>query len=175
MLKTIICSFLALGMLCCASAADVFKVLEVKGPSTVVPGQKITDCKIVVEVVEIDGKNYLRPDANFYFPKEKIGRNLRGDEMKPWQIKNFKVGDKITLGAEWKVPGNVPVGSEGYFLFRLYRSEKRAFAKLTGITPIVRFKAVDANAPAAQAAPEACTCTCNCCKSGKCQAAAEKK
>lgn len=137
------------------SAADVFKVLEIQGPSMVVPGQQVKDCKIVVEVVSIDGKAYLRPDANFYFPKVKIGRNLRGDEMKPWKIQDFKVGDKITLGAVWTVPANLALGEEGYFLFRLYRSEKRAFAKLTGKTPIIRFKAVDAKTAAEAAAAAA--------------------
>ncbi|MBE6366535.1 MAG: hypothetical protein E7052_01325 [Lentisphaerae bacterium] len=148
MKKITLLTVAALAAFCTVQAADVFKVLEVKGPATLNPGQRVTDCKIVVEVVEIDGANRMRPDGTFRFPAPKIGRPLRGDEMKPWKIEKYKVGDKLTLGADWTVPANVPVGSEGYFLFRIYRPEKRAFAKLTGISPVVRFKVADPNAPA---------------------------
>ena len=155
MLKKITLLLFVLASAAALTAADVFKVLEVKGPATVLPGQRLKDCKIIVEVVEIDGRAYLRPDGHFNFPKAKVGRPLRAEEMKPWKIENYKVGDKLTLGADWTVPANVPVGTEGYFLFRLYRSEKRSFAKFTGLQPIVRFKVADPNAPAPAVAPTA--------------------
>lgn len=139
-------------------AADRFEVIALSGPATAAPGEKIT-VNMTVKVLEVDSPVYLRPAAQYNFPADKKARNLPADQMIPWKIEKFKVGDTLKLAATFTLPDKLTPDTEGQLRFMIYRSNNRSWARLEKKPPIYKFKirspqTVDLSVPAAATAAQ---------------------
>ncbi len=120
-------------------AADVFEVLELKGPSEASSGEKIT-VNMTYKVVSVDQPVYLRPAAQYNFPDDKKAKNLAADQMAPWKIEKFKPGDILKQAATFTLPAGLTPGGRGSLRFMIYRQNTRSYARFTGKAPIYNFK-----------------------------------
>lgn len=116
-----------------AFAANRFKVLEIVLPETVAPGQNVS-AHIALEVLEVEGKNYLRPSGTWSFPESKLSSNVSAQQVTPWRLLNYKVGDTLRYSLNFVVPNNVKIGEMGKVQFRVRHPDSKEFVKLVGVS-----------------------------------------
>lgn len=136
-------------------AADRFEVIALSGPATAAPGEKIT-VNMTVKVLEVDSPVYLRPAAQYNFPADKKARNLPADQMIPWKIEKFKVGDTLKLAATFTLPEKLTPDTEGQLRFMIYRTFNKTYSRLEQKLPVYKFK-VRSNRPADLSVPRTFT------------------
>ena len=112
-------------------AANKLQVVSITAPQEVAPGQTINP-SITFKVIEVDGKDYLRPFASYYLMESKKGKNMPGDQMTPWRFSNYKVGSILKVTTKITVPENAKVGEKCRVTFKVYHPESRKNAVLVG-------------------------------------------
>ena len=158
-MKKIFLTLFSLVLLPAAWALDRFEVLGLTGPQEASSGEKIT-VNMTVKVLEVDTPVYLRPAAQYNFPADNKARNLPADQMIPWKIDKFKVGDILKLAATFTLPEGLTPGSTGSLRFMIYRSNNRTWARFEKNLPVYSFKirkpkTMDLSVPAAPVTPVA--------------------
>ena len=143
-----------LGAWCMVLGANRLKVLEIQAPSTVSPGQSVA-AHITLEVLEMEGKPYLRPGGAWHFSESKLGGNIPATQTVPWKLADFKVGDRLKYTVKFTVPEKARVGERGSVRFRVSSPSLKQYATLVGgdraVFTVAEAAAVELEAPAVAA------------------------
>ena len=110
-------------------AENKLKVLDITVPEGASPGQSVS-AHITMEVLEVEEPAYLRPFAAYNLPKSKLGKNISANNMTPWRLTKYKVGDKLKVTTKFEVPEKAEVGEDCYVIFRVLHNKKQL--KLVG-------------------------------------------
>ena len=116
---------------CAAWGATRLKVAEISAPETVAPGQEIA-AHITLEVIEVEGRAYLRPGGVWHLADSKLGGNIQNGKASPWRFMNFKAGDHLKYTVRFTVPEEAKVGEKGFVRFRVRDPERKDYAPLAG-------------------------------------------
>ncbi len=116
--KFLLSAVLLLTAAAAAVAADKIKVLEMKVPESAAPGQ-VVNAHLTLQVLELDEPHRLRPYAVFFFPGTKIIKNVPGNNITPWKLEKFKIGDKLKVTAQFTIPSDIKAGSECCVYFKI--------------------------------------------------------
>ena len=116
--KFLLLAVLLFSVAVAAVAADKIKVLEMKVPESAAPGQ-VVNAHLTLQVLELDEPHRLRPHAVFFFPGTKIMKSVPANNITPWKLEKFKIGDKLKVTAQFTIPADIKAGSECCVYFKI--------------------------------------------------------
>ena len=110
------------------AADNRLKVLNITVPEGASPGQTVS-AHITMEVLDVEEPTYLRPFAAYNLPKSKLGKNIGGNNMTPWRLMKYKVGDKLKVTTKFEIPENAVIGDDCFVSFRIFHNKNQQIYK----------------------------------------------